>query len=267
MISTDKFNRVTAFEEGIQHLYKFRSLNDHDISEKHTENIFTHNNIYFASISEFNDPFDSRCYFFTDLPDKDRFDFLYEKFKIYLDHPMAKAKFGYTLKNISPGNKYDKRYRKFISQEIKGSEDIKAQRISFDNIVKECGIFSMSKNNNNILLWSHYANSHAGICIEFKVDEEFFGHASKITYSDDYPKVDYLKNIIFDKNQADKAILTKSKLWQYEEEYRIILVSEPPPDPFSTDDIVGHHEIREFPEELLTGVILGCSISEENKKE
>lgn len=262
-----QFNRVTALEKGIEYLYKFRSLNDHDLKDKHTEKIITQSKIHFASISEFNDPFDSHCYFYTDLPIKDRFNFLYESFKPFLDGPLWKRKFGFTSKDISFGNDYDIMYRKFISDRLIESGDIKGNEDAFYAIVNKSGIFSMSKTNNNILLWSHYANSHTGICIQFKVDNDYFGHASEVSYSEEYPKIDYLRNFKDDLNQADRALLTKSALWHYEEEYRIILVAEHPKNPFTTEDIIiEHHGEQDFPEHLLTGVIFGCWTSNENKK-
>ncbi|MDD3772392.1 MAG: DUF2971 domain-containing protein, partial [Weeksellaceae bacterium] len=39
------------------------------------------------------------------------------------------------------------------------------------NSTKEFGICCFSKTNNNIHMWSHYADSHKGICIEYDSSE------------------------------------------------------------------------------------------------
>ncbi len=36
------------------------------------------------------------------------------------------------------------------------------------------GVICFSSNYDNILMWSHYANNHKGICIEFDLNDSFF---------------------------------------------------------------------------------------------
>ncbi len=54
-------------------------------------------------------------------------------------------------------------------------------------------------------------------------------------------------------------LLTKSKHWKYEEEYRLI------DDPSSRKDHLGER-IYNYPKEALIGVIWGCQTTEENKE-
>jgi hypothetical protein len=53
---------------------------------------------------------------------------------------------------------------------------------------------------------------------------------------------------------AETILLTKSKHWEYEQEWRII------------DHETGTGP-KEFPSELLTGIILGCEMIDKDRKE
>lgn len=89
------------------------------------------------------------------------------------------------------------------------------------DVFSNLGISCFSKRPNNLLLWAHYADKHAGICLKFDItkDENFFNWTFPINYSDNYPVYDFVIN----KNEiSNTMILTKSVHWSYEEEYRTI---------------------------------------------
>jgi len=79
------------------------------------------------------------------------------------------------------------------------------------SINEEFGIFSLSKSKNNLLMWSHYADSHKGYCIGF--DHEMLlnisGSLGSVIYSNLFPKLS-----LFPKSDALdflKLLRTKSK--------------------------------------------------------
>jgi len=123
-----------------------------------------------------------------------------------------------------------------------------------------------SVNDENI---ANYSQDHSGICLEFKVSPEnpYFGQAAKIIYQKEYPAIDYRINFEQELNQFDRVVLTKSILWVYEEEYRLIKVPKFS-DKISTQENVYDFATgpETFPEDLLTGVILGCKKSKEKKE-
>jgi hypothetical protein len=87
-------------------------------------------------------------------------------------------------------------------------------------------ICSFSEVHDSMLMWSHYANSHKGVCLELTFDpmklppDCFF---EKVRYSTHLPTVDSAK--VKDDETIKTFYLTKSTDWMYEKEWRIIAPS------------------------------------------
>lgn len=100
------------------------------------------------------------------------------------------------------------------------------------------------------LLWSHYANGHRGICIEFDATMMPFAVALSVTYSDEYPRLDFSGASPDTFIQA--SILTKASYWAYENEFRLITAEiDGTIYPRSAQDML------ELPERAVTAVIVG----------
>lgn len=93
----------------------------------------------------------------------------------------------------------------------------------------------------NQLMWSHYANSYAGICVEYDFNRmnQFIGFVYPITYDTNRPTVslqdlgikgyDIEHGLIYDSpnmKQIFTYLLTKNECWRYEEEWRVINIGE-----------------------------------------
>lgn len=97
---------------------------------------------------------------------------------------------------------------------------------TFISEAKKFGIYSLSKNYDNELLWAYYSNSHQGFCIEYDLDilkqfqlnGEFF---SDVEYKENIPMIN-LEDIQHDHVLTKKLLATKSISWKHEEEFRII---------------------------------------------
>ncbi|WP_151947859.1 DUF2971 domain-containing protein [Aliarcobacter butzleri] len=106
---------------------------------------------------------------------------------------------------------------------ISMKEEIK----NFINIYKNSGVYSLSKNYNNELLWAYYSDSHKGFCIEYDFDilkqypcnEDAF---LDVKYSKNVPIMN-LGNIL--DSSFKKSLVTKSLSWKHEEEIRILTPS------------------------------------------
>lgn len=104
----------------------------------------------------------------------------------------------------------------------------------------------------NQLMWSHYANSYSGICVEYDFEKmnDFIGFVFPVEYSSERPTLS-LRDLGLDKLEIDgngnwKAgktnssailsyLLAKNKCWDYEEEWRIINQGNEPNKPIFVD--------------------------------
>lgn len=94
------------------------------------------------------------------------------------------------------------------------------QNIGKDELVdSEYRICSFSKNNNSMLMWSHYTQNHEGIMVEY----QFVGDLppkvgiGKVKYTNEGKRNKEQNKYIF-----NQFLLTKNKEWAYEEEIRLM---------------------------------------------
>ncbi len=218
-------------------LYKYYSFNEW------TEAIFERNQVYFQSPDCFNDPFDSKMSTTYEGDKEQRIDRLIDFWRKgpFKDKPKEDLH-RQASEVVERG--------KDISLIVKTLEDSSERRR------KQMGVFCMAQRKNNLLMWSHYADSHKGFCLEFQTNNSFFGEAQPLVdrYSSDRPCLNLIKEPSGD--DYVEALLTKSIDWKYEEEWRVI---EPET---SSDTGPG---IKSFPADALSAVILGCKITPENR--
>ncbi|WP_133480200.1 DUF2971 domain-containing protein [Cognatilysobacter segetis] len=193
----------------LQHFYKFRSVAATDWP--FVERIFTHNELYFARPSQFNDPFD--CYPVVAIRGTDKeirkyVSALYQRRHPNMSRQERRAKF----KAMAREPFRDPRSR-FTAENMQ-----RAMR----ETVEMAGILSLAERADHVLMWSHYTNSHKGICLRFKAtpDIPFFARAQPVIYQRERPSLNPVRDSAYD--QIDKAVLTKADYWEYEKEWRIV---------------------------------------------
>ena len=93
-----------------------------------------------------------------------------------------------------------------------------------DKIMKNKGVLSLAGQWNSPLMWSHYADEHKGICIEYDISSSVHGTLKKIDYEGSRGIfVSTLLNWIFNDSQSaeseieEKYFYTKASQWKYEE--------------------------------------------------
>jgi hypothetical protein len=95
------------------------------------------------------------------------------------------------------------------------------------NLDSENGIYSLSQNNLDELLWAHYADSHKGYWIEYDTNlllnslGKQLLHFFNVNYSQKPPSNNLL-DLFNNKKLHEKMGSYKSKRWEYEKEFRII---------------------------------------------
>lgn len=85
--------------------------------------------------------------------------------------------------------------------------------------LKEFTVCCFMEANDSELMWSHYTNGHQGFCIEYDFSEKRFNDfLYPVCYRDDVFEMD-LSN---PKKTYLSVQITKSRAWEYENEWRII---------------------------------------------
>ena len=113
---------------------------------------------------------------------------------------------------------------KFIPEERKRLDD-ETQGLIEEN--KNSGIVCLSEVCDSILMWSHYAQGHTGVCFEFtRAEDNALGNSefcSPVKYDRHYPRID-LGQILLKQDGKTRTIMmqTKSEEWAYEKEWRLI---------------------------------------------
>jgi hypothetical protein len=145
-----------------------------------------------------------------------------------------------------------------------GEHHIDSYNAAIKEYLNRVGVLSLCKKEDNILMWSHYADSHQGFCLGFKPDlirqietEGIPTYQYTVAYEkhhpfkkiyENYPKINCFGDFCELVEALKKAALTiKHKNWKYEEEERLI------------SDKSG---LYLFHPEALHCVILGLNISE-----
>lgn len=222
-----------------QHLYRYQPFIDERMR------VFTHGELFFYSPATLNDPFDSKVEFdFDNLSEEDIIQFLEKAAK----HGTLRFDIEHVLKNIR-------------DSEDNSKHNLKKQAL--ENLQPEIdalGLLCLSTINDDILMWSHYADKHKGFCLQFdKAKLEAWQCCKPIDYDDKFLTFREFNNAFPEDNEkvARLLLLRKSGHWVCESEWRIIVKPE--------DDNSGSRYYK-FPEEILIGVIFGCQMTDDRKR-
>jgi hypothetical protein len=92
---------------------------------------------------------------------------------------------------------------------------------NFGKQLEAWGVFCATEKWNNLLMWSHYAGSFSGVCLEFR--SRALGHFEKVIYAPDRPVIDGLPGGVKTVRELSlQCIFTKSIEWNYEKEWRAV---------------------------------------------
>lgn len=225
--------------------------------------------IRYTQVNSLNDPFEG----YPGVGQPESRDYYWKKFV-----EEAKSRFPF-FELLSPAKQ--KQYIRSLKKDFPAYYKYETDPDRLEKLVDEIqkmsgmvqGVLSLSATCTNVLMWSHYCDSHKGFVIEFNSDHQYFGrHIHQVKYSVERPK--------FDPNltRHDGALFqTKSKDWEYEQEWRRYeaFVEAIPLEngnsflPYrEADRLKGlNTDIRlfPFPKESVTAVILGWKSEQELK--
>ena len=110
--------------------------------------------------------------------------------------------------------------------EVPSSEELDSSDVISRDIVKELnrtiGIFCLSKINDLLLMWSHYAEQYAGAVIEFDGSNDFFAGQIEVEYRPLRPRKNISAYLIANQPVPVAELCVKSDQWAYEREVRIV---------------------------------------------
>ncbi len=230
-------------------LYKYKSWRS-----KRDEESLINNILYLTPPEKFNDPFDCRITSnFVSLSNRE--------VKKYAE--LLVSKNADEILKLGEDLEYHKDY---ILNKLKDRKkhQLDYDKQSFGNLNKHSGVVSLTERWDSILMWSHYADCHKGICIGFK--EEYlresrkFGLGGRVSYVDEMPSNNPIESILKanDIRSSIKVTHSKAKDWSYEKEYRMTKFLFPEP-------LVDRSVI--LPNEAIEEVIIGLSSGEDDTKD
>lgn len=146
---------------------------------EHVERTICHSELYFPKPSSFNDPFDCRPSFLFEASDKE--------LKAYYDRLLMR--YGPQLNR----EQRRKEAKLMLGDWARNPRNPKAmqwvQQQHTERITEQIGVLCLSGVKNDILMWSHYADAHRGICLEFDRHVEFFAHTQEVKYPPVRPRI------------------------------------------------------------------------------
>jgi hypothetical protein len=221
-------------------VYKYRDWNNN-----FHKKVITRRELFLASPALFNDPFDCK------LP--------IAYWKLGVDTQLAREYFPQMVErhkpHLSKGEKEKEVARLIDEGRFKDMEYLEVmEKNFFEELNSKIGLVSLTAYRDNILMWSHYSNSHKGFCIGFKSkilfnNPDHFGRGGQVIYKKEFPIIlpteDFGQQIV-------KQTYIKSDIWAYEKEYRLSKFN-------------GANKTIVFPEDSVSEIILGCSISDSDR--
>lgn len=236
MLNISEYPFVYQDEDYI-YLYKHQPITESRLK------LLTEGTISFTKPDKFNDPFDSVG-------------------NIHKSHHFSGKELKAILKRQGMKmslKKAEKKAKKYKENELKKINDLSF----FTEMNSNIGICCLNHNPLNILMWSHYADSHKGFLTEFRFKKQDLIKTTNqyryfqpiaVTYSDEISVISIDDRMNNGGTAVLKVYTTKSFEWSYEKEFRVIR-------PYASDSI------QKLPyDDLICTVIGGVKISAHDEK-
>lgn len=221
-----------------RYLYKYRQLTQEKVMNIHTKKIITDNELFFSNPADFNDPYDCTIPIHSNLSEEE-------------------------IKKRSESLGLSENH--FLIEFMKNHSDF--IKLSMLKKIENIGVCCFSSLYDSILMWSHYADFHRGICFKFDIleDPDFFLEPLVVKYTKIQPGCYFLKKD--QKKEIERFAQRKFTDWSYESEVRILKSKEEityNKKPTDKDD--DHARIFTFNDKALVEIIFGNNTSDEDIK-
>lgn len=232
-------------------IYKYRSWDNCN-----HKRILLNNELYVPSVSQLNDPFDCLIkYNYSEIENEGLTERIVNMY--FEDFGNRIIELGYEKEKLI--NNSDSNIQLELLNLKKYYDEVFKE-----NRKKHLGVISFSKVWNNLLMWSHYSDSHKGFCIGFNtrklIESKFFQNSNQVSYPNSYPVVNP-----FDKDfeKISSIFYNKSIDWRHEEEYRMTKLFG-----YSrNNDVFQKQKVFYFEDDFINKIILGWKISKKHSDE
>jgi hypothetical protein len=238
---------MTAAALKISRLYHYTPFNDVRLAR-----VFREGTLYCSNPQDFNDPWDCRpCFSKSVLNEPSGHERVAEWF----------ARIG--RKHFPSLLEAEHQRREQILRSDKAFVSARIDEMTsaiWGAVQKQYRVFCVSPLPDSPLMWAHYARSHTGVCLEFSVSNELMCGALPVTYLDQYPLFDLSEP---DAEHALSALLTKSRDWSYEREFRVVAAAAE----YDFQNLLRTKEnFVDLPEGALISIIVGCLMPESDRQ-
>ena len=222
-----------------RYLYKYYQLNKlpfqtpEELINTYTKRTLTDNELYFSSPSDFNDPYDCNS---------------------PIDYNSSEEEIEHYAYILGLREIFIPKLKELIKNDPNFIEKMARK------VINENGICCFSKSFDSILMWSHYANYHKGICLKFDItkDPDLFLSPCVVKYSKILPHFDFFEQNL---QQITELIRTKFTDWSYENEVRFFKTKRE-----IQNNKQNNPRVFKFQNEALVEVIFGTKTNQENMK-
>jgi hypothetical protein len=219
--------RLRNREQLSRFLYKYRSFNG-DYAEQNLRNIIVYSVLRLSAPATFNDPYEMFVHVVVEGTSKQRLE-----------------RFTRLVEQQAPAQSRERQAEMVRTlMERPDAEHAERCQESISGIRQTSGVFCFAGDPRSTLMWSHYADDHHGVCLQFERMRDFLtlGHAVRTNYRKDLPVVNWIVGF---RKDIEQLLLAKHPCWEYEQERRIT----------SIGDANRYLQLRP---DALTGIIFGC---------
>lgn len=201
-----------------KYLYKYRSFN------VNTLRLLDQAEIYYAPPTSFNDPLDCKPTLQVDVDLRDVECLLFKMLAPSVGREKASEAIGNHRHMSSEYGDYKAggdATREYVRRMASDINNLLAKELS------NCGVLALASEWNCPLMWSHYADEHRGICVEFETSDSKFHDLRPVSY--DAPRAIKVSDVIewkLRRNVEAKErisrtfFFSKAGQWKYENEWR-----------------------------------------------
>jgi len=228
----------TAAQSPITHFYHYQKFN-----KDYLTSMFVEGMLHFSHPHSVNDPWDCKPWF---------------DYRPLIADPAKREAMIVALRTWLPPETLNDPRRPIMENLLRTNDSALRQHVEdfsktfAEQQLSQRRIYCLTPFPDNTLMWSHYADNHKGICLEFANDNLLIRKARPCQYRKEYPEWSLQDYGPGKDANALELVLTKAMDWCYEREWRIIANTLDGPTKLYNEDFV------KLPPGALSAIIIGC---------